>query len=200
MEFSHYYYSDPRRWTVLAGTVRQKPSATPSAYVASITRHPQYDADTSDYDLALMKLSSTLSVDGDSIRPVCLPEYSQSFPDGQTCWITGWGVTSESSSVVPESLQEAKVSLISTSVCNRATVYHNSVTARMVCAGFLAGKIDACQGDSGGPLVCSEGDGGTTFRLVGATSWGEGCARKNQPGVYSRVSSMMEWVYSTMDA
>jgi hypothetical protein len=57
----------------------------------------------------------------------------------------------------------------------------------MVCAGRRAGGVDACSGDSGGPLVVPIAGG--DFRLVGDTSFAEGCARPGVPGVYGRLAS-----------
>ncbi|HEV7907877.1 MAG TPA: trypsin-like serine protease, partial [Pseudonocardiaceae bacterium] len=48
--------------------------------------------------------------------------------------------------------------------------------------GYPQGGVDTCQGDSGGPLVY----GG---KLIGITSWGQGCASAGYPGVYTRVST-----------
>jgi secreted trypsin-like serine protease len=66
----------------------------------------------------------------------------------------------------------------------------------MVCAGYPEGGVDTCQGDSGGPLFGHAADG--SRRVVGVTSWGDGCAQPGRPGVYARVADtkLREWVRS----
>lgn len=52
------------------------------------------------------------------------------------------------------------------------------------------------QGDSGGPLACQVS---SVWKLVGATSWGIGCAEKNKPGVYTRITESLSWVRQQME-
>ena len=57
----------------------------------------------------------------------------------------------------------------------------------MVCAS--APNKDACQGDSGGPLLEP-----ITNNIVGIVSFGDGCAKINKPGVYTRVSAAVDFI------
>ena len=49
----------------------------------------------------------------------------------------------------------------------------------------------------GGPLICIDKQNQPI--LTGITSFGIGCARKNFPGVYTRISSYREWIFSSIE-
>lgn len=117
-------------------------------------------------------------------------------------------------------LKVAAVPLLSADTCFKNEVYGNSIgpnsnAVGMLCAGYLEGGIDACKGDSGGPLACyvdgkfSDIQGSQSsvlslkwfsllcagkFQVLGLVSWGDGCADKNKPGVYTKVLHYQDWI------
>ena len=48
-----------------------------------------------------------------------------------------------------------------------------------------------------GPLTYSDNGGAAT--VVGVVSWGIGCGQRQYPGVYSRVTSALDWIKMNMN-
>uniref|UniRef100_A0A674F466 Zgc:100868 n=1 Tax=Salmo trutta TaxID=8032 RepID=A0A674F466_SALTR len=158
--------------------------------VTQIIRHPNYTKSTSDNDICLLKLSSTVTFTK-FIRPVCLAAPGSSFHAGATSWVTGWGsIRSGVSLPSPQTLQEVDVPVVGNRQCN-CNNRVGSITDNMICAGLSAGGKDSCQGDSGGPMVSKQG---TRWIQSGVVSFGKGCAQANLPGVYARVSQYQTWI------
>ncbi|KAL9985589.1 hypothetical protein ACROYT_G008011 [Oculina patagonica] len=159
--------------------------------VERIIMHESFDIVTYENDIALLKLKTEVTL-GTSVGLVCLNK-DNTLASG-TCCITGWGWLEENAQSQPDYLQEASVELIGVSECNTEPYHPDAIFSTMLCAGLLPeGGVDACQGDVGGPLVC-EGDG--KWYLTGVTSWNEGCARPEKPGVYTKVLRFVDWIYA----
>ncbi|XP_040918369.1 cationic trypsin-like [Toxotes jaculatrix] len=165
-----------------------------SRSVSQIIPHPDYNSNTNNNDMALLRLSSTVEFTN-YIKPVCLASEGSVFAAGTTCWVTGWGnVQSDVSLPFPQRLQEVTVPIVSNSQCN--SVY-GIITSNMICAGLSEGGKDSCQGDSGGPLVSKDG---SRWVQAGVVSFGNGCALPNNPGVYARVSQYQAWINSQISS
>ncbi|XP_024118636.1 transmembrane protease serine 9 [Oryzias melastigma] len=157
-----------------------------SRSVSQIIVHPNYNSQSQDNDVSLLKLSSSVTFN-DYISPVCLAAAGSDFPGGTTAWVTGFGTLSFQGSA-SSTLQEVSVPIVSNTQCSAS---YGSITNNMICAGLTDGGKDSCQGDSGGPLV-SEQSG--RWILAGIVSFGRGCALPNFPGVYARVSEYQTWI------
>lgn len=68
------------------------------------------------------------------------------------------------------------------------------VSTDIACESFQPFSIVKFQGDSGGPFVCKSVNNPSELYLSGIVSHGEGCARANEPGVYTRVALYLDWI------
>lgn len=162
--------------------------------VLRVVKHAGYSSATYNNDIALLRLESAVDF-GATLRPVCLPTMGKSFT-GSDGIVTGWGATQEHGDIATN-LQEVHVPIMSNRDCRQTGYGASRITDNMLCAGVKEGGRDSCQGDSGGPLHVNNG----THQIVGVVSWGEGCAKPNYPGVYTRVNRYGTWIRSnTKDA
>ncbi|HYH45672.1 MAG TPA: serine protease [Thermoanaerobaculia bacterium] len=180
----------PEDIAVTAGTNRLSPGAR-RYNIGRIVVHRDYDASTSDRDIALVELLDPLMLD-ETMRAIPLLQPADEdavLVDDAPLQVSGWGAMFEGGRAVEE-LRFAVVPFVARDTCNRPLAYDGQITENMICAGALEGGVDSCQGDSGGPLVLP----GQAPVLAGAVSWGIGCARPNKVGVYTRISRFAGWV------
>ncbi|XP_010363854.2 transmembrane protease serine 11B isoform X2 [Rhinopithecus roxellana] len=178
--------NNSKYWTVNFGIVVNKPYMTRK--VQNIIFHENYSSPGLHDDIALVQLAEEVSFTK-YIRKICLPEAKMKLSENDSVVVTGWGTL-----YMNVILQEAFLKIIDNKICNAPYAYSGFVTDTMLCAGFMSGEADACQNDSGGPLAYP--DSRNIWHLVGIVSWGDGCGKKNKPGVYTRVTSYHNWIIS----
>ncbi|XP_058821653.1 serine proteinase stubble isoform X2 [Topomyia yanbarensis] len=164
--------------------------------VARKVVHPKYNFFTYEFDLALVKLEQAL-VFAPHISPICLPG-TDDLLIGENATVTGWGRLSEGGTL-PSVLQEVSVPIVSNDRCKTMFLRagrHEFIPDIFLCAGHETGGQDSCQGDSGGPLQVKGKDG--HYFLAGIISWGIGCAEANLPGVCTRISKFVPWIFDTV--
>jgi trypsin len=164
--------------------------------------HPEYNDKVTDADWMLVKLKSSTTQN----IPFIKINYDGSKPSpGQEVTVMGWGDTTadDMTSELAERLMSVTVNAISNQECDDSEGsiggwnenYHNQITENMLCA--KDNGEDSCQGDSGGPLVILGNDPSQDVQ-VGVVSWGIGCASRDFPGVYARVSRVTDWIKTTV--
>ena len=158
--------------------------------VAAVHVHTSYGEPTNfAHDAALLRLSSAVTA-----APIGLPATTDNrFEDANDMLtVIGWGTRRAGRPDYPDALYKVDVPVVSDATC-RGSYGASLHEATMVCAG--APGIDSCYGDSGGPMFANDG----SSRLqIGIVSWGNGCAKKRFPGVYSEVnsSSIRSWIFT----
>jgi hypothetical protein len=190
---------NPNAWQYLriAAGVTTKNGIASNTFVdvVDVLVHEQWNSQTSENDVALLELATPLDLSGSSRRAIDLPtSVGGSWPSsGTSAFITGWGTTSYQGSS-SNALLGATVQVLASPGSSSCGFYGGSyASSSMLCAGVTGGGIDTCQGDSGGPLAIQVGG---RWTLGGITSWGNGCASPGFPGLYTRVTSYLDWISS----
>lgn len=160
--------------------------------VKKIINHPLF-TEKYDFDVSLLRLENKLNLKTLGLAPICLPRVGDHRTyNGVKATVSGWGKPDELAGSTTRILQKLKVPIIATDECEDMMDF--DLTDRMMCAGFEQGGQDACMGDSGGPLVARRKDNKHQLFQVGIVSWGEGCARKQRPGIYTRLTDVNQWI------
>ncbi|XP_045132694.1 trypsin-1-like isoform X2 [Portunus trituberculatus] len=159
--------------------------------VEAVLLHPGWDDDTFENDIALLKLSEKLELDGKTVAPISLP--TPLTKSTGECVVAGWGRISNENFTCSDVLRKVRLPIVSDEECRKS--YDNineKIFDSNICAGYKEGGKSSCNGDSGGPLVC-QGENNKNY-VAGVVSWGIGCGFPNVPNVYTEVSYFVDWI------
>lgn len=170
--------------TATAGVVDLQSTSAIKVRSTKVLQAPGYNGTGKDW--ALIKLARPINLP--TLKIATTTAYNQG-----TFTVAGWGANREGGSQ-QRYLLKADVPFVSDTACRSA--YGSSfVAGEEICAGYLStGGVDTCQGDSGGPMFRRDNAG--AWVQVGITSYGQGCARPNYPGVYTEVSTFASAIAS----
>lgn len=170
--------------------------------IVNVIMHPLFTIHFMDFDVALIQVLPKIELNvEDGPIPVCLPSattWNSLMPswEGTLMTVMGWGRDREdANSTLPVLKKLEDLPYVPFETCSKYLRYEKLYrwNRRILCAGYLKGGKDTCQGDSGGGLLVKQES--NQYMQVGITSWGEGCARPNTTGIYTRVTEVMQWVY-----
>ena len=140
-------------------------------------RHPDYRPLFIANDISVLGFVTPFTVN-EWVVPISMPpvQTGEWMPAGSAVRICGWGNIEYPGTNYPSELYCVDTKIIDNETCNGAAHYNGGILPGMFCAGELnVGGKDACQGDSGGPVTHNG-------NVVGAVSWGQGCALPRYPG------------------
>ncbi|KAJ8667234.1 hypothetical protein QAD02_008896 [Eretmocerus hayati] len=156
--------------------------------VAQTILHEQFfwtDSGIPVHDVALLMLSRPINF-SDKAKTIELFGSEETVDEGIVANLTGWG-TLEEDGPSPDILYYVDEPVVSKTSCSEAYSAYGGIPKGQICAGSPQGGRGACMGDGGSPLVINK-------RQAGIASWGNGCARKGFPGVYTEIAAFRDWI------
>lgn len=186
---THAVADRPNSIRVLAGTTQLEEGQGVIVGVREIHVHPDYDGSAINHphDVSLLRLTEPLPFV--PVRLMAPADEQVLGAQGTPGLVIGFGAVEEGGGASAK-LLETSVPLQPYDKCKQ--VYGTYLRPGMICAGLDEGGRDTCQGDSGGPLLVRDGNG--DFVQLGIVSWGAGCAVAGRYGVYTRITSYLDWI------
>jgi Trypsin len=164
--------------------------------VEGIVIHPKYSESRDKNDIALLYLADYSRVTFENpVKPIQISnDIAAPESIGASALVIGLGNATSVGEVFDGVIRDVELPLLSKQKC---LVQYPDIDGSQICAGdYDHGGLDSCQGDSGGPMVSKRSD--QSFVLTGIVSYGEGCAQKGRPGVYTRVAFYSKWIQESI--
>ncbi|KAJ2004080.1 hypothetical protein GGI04_001435 [Coemansia thaxteri] len=190
--------SSANQITVFIGQADYSLDPSKGTNVAEIHSHPQFNEQTMENDISLLKLGSpitsknagTISIDTSNVG------------DGVKVTALGWGYTSGTGTTPSQQLKQGDLTTLSQAQCSQKDTKFTGNNGARICVAADTGA-DTCPGDSGGPLIRKVNNSNV---LVGITSFGTpgpggqitaNCGASGMVSLFTHANYFMSFIKST---
>ena len=151
--------------------------------------HPDYDDDTLEADIALIKLAEPVDA-----PPATLAGADAQPPIGDDALLVGWGLLDEGTEEEPDVLQRGEMQFTDCAEPLTSFEIPADIHDRYVC--LTSDVTEACVGDSGGPAFQQLGGG--ELVQFGVLAFGsEFCQEAPHVSIYASVPYYLDWLVDT---
>jgi hypothetical protein len=183
----HCASDGPSAFKVAVGKINVDQAAEPTEQdlnVAQVIVHPDFDANTVENDIALLKLASPVTFTS-AAQPIMLPNARYQAPAIET--VTGYGA--ESAGL----LETVDLPIVDQATCGPVMVTPTQpLLPSMLCTSDPTVRKSTCYHDSGGPATVGNAAG--IRQEIGIVSWGAaGC---NEYEIQTNVIDYYSWIKS----
>ncbi|CAF0863992.1 unnamed protein product [Brachionus calyciflorus] len=216
VELNSYHANIESMYSVFVGVYNQisymiNIGQAKHVHVEKIIKHEQYDENTDDNDIAIIRLKERLELN-EMVQLSCLPNKNEnidSYPNRhQLAWGAGWGSSfsggkggSGQSYFGSRPLKSYRLDIYNNSMCLPVAKQSlDQLNNDVFCAGevnvsLTGGKRGNCHGDYGSSLYVRENVTGVEkFVTAGLLSYNEGCNIPYSPGLYTNVVRYLDWI------
>ena len=165
--------------------------------IDSFKLHSDYNVETSENNIALIKLSQPVQSSTDHVIPACLDQSISKSTTFNSLLVASWysmDIPTGSISVTDELRQTM---LTGMNGCSR--VYQKYDSQKQLCVGREDSNRDSCQGDRGSGLFEKQRYDVDRWILIGIANYGCEHASQGYPSVYTRVSAHYDWIQKMIE-
>ncbi|XP_059046212.1 trypsin epsilon-like [Achroia grisella] len=156
--------------------------------ILSFVIHERYNQSTQfACDIALLFLQTPIKITNKSEKALIVTHNRWMNAKEKQFIVTGWGWTTYGGPISESGLMMTTLQFVPTTKCE---IVDKSKAAKDMFCLYGGGQRDTCRGDSGGGVLWNG-------MLVGITSHGDGCAKKDKPSVYANVWYLKDWIEET---
>lgn len=112
--------------------------------VEKVINHPRFSLATLNFDFALLKLKSAITLKTGVKEIIVLPSENDKVGANTEVFVSGYGLQMENAIKTDNRLRGVVVPIVEQKACRRA--YPFLLTNEMICAGLSAGGKDSCSG------------------------------------------------------
>ncbi|CAF0841565.1 unnamed protein product [Adineta ricciae] len=171
---------------------RRKKPGRRTIKVQEVIIHPSYSQQNLFNDIAIVKLEEYIQPSV-NVQFVCLPYLLSNI--NVSGIVVGFGDTVPGANQGSLTLKQVNLTIYPNDFCDNVSPLTTKNWTTQICCGDLNGERDACQGDSGGGLFVQQNLSSVLrYTIHGIVSYGEQCASPMKPGIYTRVSSYLQWI------